>query len=196
MIKSKKELKQYIEADLKALNCYPLTLKMRVGGRLSPSIFRFQIMMRKLEYDANVSGKNGIRKAIFWLKYKRYERYGTKLGFTIPINVFGPGLCLCHIGTVIINREAKVGANARVHAGVNIGNSALLGENWVPDNVPVIGDHVYIGPGAKLYGKIKIGDDVAIGANAVVNKDVADHVTVAGVPATVISEKGATHPCY
>jgi serine O-acetyltransferase len=149
MIKSKKELKQYIEADLKALNCYPLTLKMRVGGRLSPSIFRFQIMMRKLEYDANVRGKNGIRKAIFWLKYKRYERYGTKLGFTIPINVFGPGLCLCHIG-----------------------------------------------PGVKLYGKIKIGDDVAIGANAVVNKDVADHVTVAGVPATVISEKGATHPCY
>lgn len=50
---------------------------------------------------------------------------------------------------------------------------------------------MYIGPGAKLFGKIHIGDNVAIGANAVVNKDVPSNVTVAGVPAKIISNKGS-----
>ena len=114
-----------------------------------------------------------------------------KLGFSISINVLGPGLCIMHTGTIVINENAKIGANARIHVGVSIGNSSPLGETWVPDNVPVIGDNVYIGPGAKLFGKIKIGNDVAIGANAVVTKDVKDHVTVAGVPAKVINSRGS-----
>ena len=125
------------------------------------------------------------------LQYQRYIRYGFKLGFTIPLNVFGPGLCLGHAGTIIVNDYAKVGSNCRIQAGVNIGNSAPLGENWVPNNTPTIGNNVYIGPGAKLYGKITIGDNAAIGANAVVNKDVPSGVTVAGVPAKVISHNSS-----
>lgn len=110
-------------------------------------------------------------------------------GVQVPINVCGPGLCICHKGTLIINSGTSIGSNARIHAGVNIGNSAPLGKNWVPDNVPTIGNNVYIGPGAKLFGKINIGDNVAIGANAVVNKDIEPDVTVAGVPAKIISRK-------
>ena len=47
-------------------------------------------------------------------------------------------------------------------------------------------------PGAlgERFPKIKIGDNVAIGANAVVNKDFGDNVTIAGVPAKVVSKKG------
>lgn len=56
--------------------------------------------------------------------------------------------------------------------------------------VPIIGDNCFIGPGAKVFGKIKIGNNVAIGANAVVNKDVPSNVTVAGVPAKIINEVG------
>lgn len=123
------------------------------------------------------------------IKEIRFKRYGLRLGFTIPVNVFGPGLCLCHTGTIIVNDACKIGSNARIHAGVNIGNSSAFGEGWVPDNVPQIGNNVYIGPGAKLFGRIKIGDNVAIGANAVVNKDVPDNVTVAGVPAKIINYK-------
>lgn len=55
---------------------------------------------------------------------------------------------------------------------------------------PTIGNNCYIGPGAKIFGKIKIGDNVAIGANAVVNKDFPDGVTIAGVPAKIVSNKG------
>lgn len=62
-----------------------------------------------------------------------------------------------------------------------------MGENG---KAPTIGDNCFIGPGAKLFGDIKIGDNVAIGANAVVNKDFGDNVTIAGVPAKVESKKG------
>lgn len=57
--------------------------------------------------------------------------------------------------------------------------------------VPQIGDYVYIGPGVKLYGKIQLGNHVAIGANAVVNKSFQDNVTIAGIPAKIISNKGS-----
>ena len=57
--------------------------------------------------------------------------------------------------------------------------------------VPTIGSRVYIGPGAKIIGNIQIGNNVAIGANAVVTKDVPDNAVVAGIPARIISMDGA-----
>lgn len=191
MITSKEEMKYYIECDLKSLGLYPLSFKNRCEGIMNPSIWKFQVKLRKLEYLANCKKNNIFQKIIFWIKYQRFIGYGLKLGFTIPLNVFGPGLCLGHAGTIIVNDHVRVGSNCRIQAGVNIGNSSSLGDNWAPDNTPTIGNNVYIGPGAKLFGKINIGDNVAIGANAVVNKDVPCGVTVAGVPARIISEKGS-----
>lgn len=191
MIQSKSELTAYIKKDLQALGCYPVSLKLRIASIFTPCIWKFQIKLKKLEYAANCKKNNIIQKAIFYIRYQRFINYGLKLGFSVPLNVFGAGLCLCHAGTIVINPHTRAGVNCRIHAGVNIGNSSQLGENWVPDNVPTIGDNVYIGPGAKLFGKIHIGDNVAIGANAVVNKDVPSNVTVAGVPAKIISNKGS-----
>ncbi len=193
MILDKQDMKQYIDSDLKALGCYPLTVKRRLGGVFCPTIWKYEIKMRKLEYLFNCRNKTAIQKIHYKIKNLLYKRYGLKLGFSIPINVFEPGLCLAHAGTIIINPNCRIGKNARTHAGVNIGNSSQLGENWVPDNVPMIGDNVYIGPGAKLFGRITIGNDVRIGANAVVNRNVPDHVTVAGVPAVIVSNKGSDH---
>ena len=77
--------------------------------------------------------------------------------------------------------------------GVNVGTSAGLDVNghFNNTNAPTFGNNVYIGPGAKIFGKITIGDNVAIGANAVVNKDVPSNVTVGGIPARIISNKGS-----
>jgi serine O-acetyltransferase len=50
---------------------------------------------------------------------------------------------------------------------------------------PVIGNNVDIGSGAKLLGRIRIGDNVLIGANAVVVRDVPDNSIAVGVPAIV-----------
>ena len=87
---------------------------------------------------------------------------------------------------ITINGNAKIGEFCKIHVGVNIGADAReKGES------PIIGNHVYIAPGAKIFGKIQIGDYVAIGANAVVNKSFPmSHVTIAGIPAKIINEKG------
>jgi serine O-acetyltransferase len=55
---------------------------------------------------------------------------------------------------------------------------------------PTIGNRVDIGAGAKLLGPIQIGDDVAIGANAVVIKDVPPNSIAVGVPAKIIPVQG------
>jgi serine O-acetyltransferase len=111
---------------------------------------------------------------------------GIKLGFTIPPNVFGPGLSIAHPGTIVVNPDARIGANCRLHVCVNIGTQA--GEHSA---VPALGDNCYIGPGAKLFGSINIGNNVVIAANAVVNKNFPDNVTIGGVPAKVISQKSS-----
>lgn len=89
-----------------------------------------------------------------------------KLGYSIPINVFGPGLSLPHYGTIVVNPGAKIGRNCRIHVGVNIGAHH--------DRAPQIGDNVYIGPGAIIFGGIEIADNVSVGANATVNKSIVE----------------------
>jgi serine O-acetyltransferase len=111
-----------------------------------------------------------------------FHKYSVKLGFSIPLNVFGPGLSIAHYGTIVVSDAAKVGKNCRIHEGVNIG--ATNGSFKAPE----IGDNVFIGTGAKIIGDITIADDVAIGANAVVVKSILEKgVTYGGVPAKKIS---------
>jgi serine O-acetyltransferase len=85
-----------------------------------------------------------------------------------------------------VNGNSKIGENCRIHVGVNIGTEAGYG-----DRAPTIGNNCYIAPGAKIFGKIVIGDNNVIGANAVVNKSFEQSgVSIAGVPAKIISYKG------
>ena len=60
------------------------------------------------------------------------------------------------------------------------------------EGCPTIGDNVYIGPGAKLFGRISIGDNAAIGANAVVTGDMPDSAVAVGVPAKAVSSSGSS----
>lgn len=94
------------------------------------------------------------------------------------MNCFGKGLSISHIGTIVVNHEARIGENCRLHVCVNIGTGS-----------PQIGNNVYIGPGAKIFGRIKIADSIKIGANAVVNKDfLIKGKTIVGVPAKYTEE--------
>lgn len=106
------------------------------------------------------------------------------MGFSIPVNSFSYGLSIPHYGTIIVNPNAKIGSFCRLHAGVNIGASAGRPE------APQIGDNVYIGPGAILFGNIKIANNVTVGANATVNKDcLEENVVIAGSPAHVVKRE-------
>ena len=186
MITSRAQMREYIKADQKSLG--GIGTKQVIKSLFVPSIWKFEKKMRQCEYWMNRHDLLG--RIIFEFKMMFYQRYGYKLGFEIGLNVFGPGLCLCHCGNIVVSNKSRFGCNARIHAGVNIGNFSRKAEE--DDNMaPTFGDNVYIGPGAKVFGKISIGNDVAIGANAVVTKDIPDHVTVVGIPARIINNRGS-----
>lgn len=109
-------------------------------------------------------------------------------GIDIPNRTeIGSGFYIGHFGGIIINGGAKFGKNCNISQGVTVGVGGR-GENR---GCPIIGDRVFIGPGAKIFGKIKIGNDVAIGANAVVTKDLPDYAVAVGIPAKIISYEGS-----
>ncbi len=180
MIKNKNDLKFYLDADKFVLN----RSKKRPG--ISDKVWRFQILLRKVEYYKNTN-QNMFHKFLFKIYQFRKNRLGFQLGFDIPPNVFGAGLKINHFGSIVINRSAKVGMWCDIHQGVNIGsNNSKDGR----DLVPKIGNNVWIGPGAIIFGDIMIGDEVQIAANSVVNKNTEANVTVGGMPAKVLSESG------
>jgi serine O-acetyltransferase len=114
------------------------------------------------------------------------------LGFSLGPNIFGPGLAIVHYGLLILDPTTRIGKNCRIHMGVHIGGAAKFVEpGSESEHSPRIGDNVYIGPGVKIYGPIKIGNNCVIGANSVVTKSFeADGLTIAGVPAKIIRTNG------
>ena len=92
----------------------------------------------------------------------------------------GNNLTIDHFGGIIISGFARLGNDCRIRDGV------VIGLRRVDDKrAPLIGDNVDIGSGAKLLGAIRIGNNVLIGANAVVLCDVPDDSVAVGVPANV-----------
>ena len=84
---------------------------------------------------------------------------------------------------VVIGETAEIGDDCTLYHGVTLG-----GTSWEKGKRhPTLGCDVVIGAGAKVLGPIRIGDDVRIGSNAVVLKDVPDGATVVGVPGRVVS---------
>lgn len=109
-------------------------------------------------------------------------------GIDLPKEMhIGPGLYISHKGSIVLHPFVSIGENCTLSHEVTIGEGGR-GEKrgW-----PKIGDRVYIAPGAKVFGAITIGHDVAIGANAVVNKSFGNMAVVAGIPAKVLSYRGA-----
>lgn len=89
-----------------------------------------------------------------------------------------------HFSDIIISGDTVIGDDVIVRNGVTIG---LKRTN--ERGSPVIGNRVDIGAGAKILGNITIGDDVVIGANAVVLKDVPNNSLAVGVPARILARK-------
>ena len=92
------------------------------------------------------------------------------------------------MGNIIVSHHSKIGDYCSIHQGVTCGGAGRR-DNY---GGPKIGDKVYIAAGAKIIGKINIGNDVMIGANSVVVKNVKDKETVAGVPAKHINFQGSS----
>ena len=111
-----------------------------------------------------------------------------KLGISIHSSTqIGSGFYIGHFGGIFVSQKSVIGKNCNISQGVVIGR-ANRGKN---QGVPTLGDNAYVAPGVKIFGAVKIGNNVAIGANCVVTKDIPDNSVVVGIPGKVISQEGA-----
>lgn len=125
-------------------------------------------------------------RAPFSLVYKlMFKVVQILTGIELPCEAnIGKRFRIDHFGGIIISGDAVLGDDVVVRNGVTIG----LRRTGVRGS-PVIGNRVDIGAGAKILGPITIGDDVAIGANAVVLKDVPANSIAIGIPARIIPRR-------
>jgi serine O-acetyltransferase len=154
MIRNKKDYIYYRERDLQANQLQ----KVSFYDYWWRDTLRFQLRLRKIAYLHNVKKNIFIARIRLFLLEIINHRLAIKLGFPIPENVFGTGMCLVHYGTIVVNANAKIGANGRIHPSASIGDY-----NGIP----------------------------TIGANAVVNSDIPDNVSVGGIPTKIISNKSS-----
>lgn len=179
MIKTKADLKEYLLKDKFALG----KKKRKCPLPFVDDVWKFEIFLRKHEYYLNTK-KNKLLLAYYAF---RHYKQGVKLGFSVPCNTCGAGLRINHHGYIVVNHKARIGEFCDIHQGVNIGAGT-------DGSVPTIGNNVWIGPGAKLYGNIHIADEIMIGANSVVTKTFdTPKITIAGVPAKVLKNQGNTY---
>ena len=141
---------------------------------------KHQVILRKTEYYMNTGHK--LMACIYKVRLNRIQN---RYALHIPTNTCGKGLKIMHVGPVLINGNATVGKDCVFHI-----NTALVA-GGTNDGVPYLEDGVIVGIGAVLMGNIQVRRNVAIGANAVVNKSVdEENIAVAGVPAKKVSNGG------
>ena len=120
-----------------------------------------------------------LRKLFSLIYHVAYKFMQVITGIELPCEAtLGKNFIIDHFGGIIISGYAKFGDNCRIRDGVVVGLKRIDQKY-----APVIGNNVDIGSGAKLLGRIKIGNNVLIGANAVVICDVPDNSIAVGVPA-------------
>jgi serine O-acetyltransferase len=114
------------------------------------------------------------------------QRYHVRGKWGIDINPeaqIGPGFCIWHYGGIFVAGDVIVGKNFTITHDITLGYSQAKNIQ----GFPVIGDNVFIAPGAKIAGSIRVGNNVKIGANAVVEKNVPDNAVVQIRPMLVVT---------
>jgi len=147
--------------------------------------FRYAVLLRLYSWSRNRQWCSfGVRQFLVLLLYHYSIRFGIDVSRDARI---GSGFYIGHFGGIFVPGSAVIGNNCNLShdvtfAEVNRGDRA---------GSAIVGNNVYIAPGAKIIGRVQIGNEAAIGANAVVVNDVAAHTTVGGIPARPISDRGS-----
>lgn len=179
-IQTRKQLREWLDYE-KARYPQESYLKYLLQTNENSLIWKHQKLLRTTEYHINANHK--LRAKLCRLRLNRLQM---KHAMHIPPNVCGKGLKVMHVGPILMNENVRVGENCRFHI-----NTALVA-GGTSNSVPTLGNDIVLGIGAVVLGGVKIADGVAIGANAVVNKDVLEtNIAVAGIPARKISNNGS-----
>ena len=148
--------------------------------------FRYTVIMRLCAYlRAQKFSRYGLYHLFLWIHRRMQVKYAAYIEFSASI---GPGLYLGHLCFVVTNTRCVIGENCTLSHGVTIGQTNQRSKT---PGVPIIGDRVYLGCGAKILGGIKIGNDAVVAPNAVVVSDVPAGAVVGGIPARVLSMGGS-----
>ncbi|HEX8612561.1 MAG TPA: serine acetyltransferase [Telluria sp.] len=152
--------------------------------RLVPG-FRFLFWLR---LAAATRTSSLLWKPVYVAARVMHKHYTFKFGISIPFDTrIGPGFYIGHFGGIVVNSQAVIGRNCNISQGITIGQ-LNRGER---KGVPTLGDNIYVGPGAVIVGAVTIANGCAIGANAVVTRDLGENSVAVGIPAKVISTQGS-----
>lgn len=121
----------------------------------------------------------------------KHNQYLTGIQIRLETRV-GGGLRFQHFSSIVINEASVIGHHCLIFQGVTIGAAS--------SGIPQIGNYVILASGCKVIGGVHIGDNVIIGANAVVTHDIPANSIAVGIPAKVIgkndSKKMADYYCH
>ena len=182
MIQSKEDLRAYLKADREVYGKRNNLFVKWLTRSDEYYIRAFMVVLRHYEYYLNKrrSILDLIPYLFYWWNYRRLK---LKSQLFIMPNTVGSGFYPVHAGFVRLGKYVRIGKNCTVLPMV------LIGKRQPGDCKIEIGDNCYIGSGTTILGPITIGNNVTIGAGAVVNQDIPDNAVVAGVPAKVIKMK-------
>ncbi|WP_204112834.1 serine acetyltransferase [Shimia biformata] len=137
------------------------------GPKLIRAIRRYQAARAKGTLIGRLASK-------YWVVVHRFWSVVTQSEIHLNMEIAG-GLRLPHPTGIILHPDAQIGVNCMIFHQVTLSDAVI------------VGGHVDFGAGAKVLGPLTIGDNARVGANAVVTRDVAPGLTVAGTPARVIA---------
>ena len=150
---------------------------------------RKRLIEEDIDHYKEVTGISGNYVGVMYYRLGRAYVLVNILKFLVPpmptLYIYTPsiggGLFIQH-GFATIICAKSIGRHCHINQQVTIGYKGAL--------APVLGDNVTVTCGAKILGGVKVEDNVVIGANAVVVKDVPANTIVAGVPAYIIRKNG------
>ncbi len=170
-------LRYFITRDFERIN-RKITVKKVLKSLIKEPGFKFIFWLRITRFFYLKSSK-----VLFVISNIILKHYGYKFGFDISHKTkILPGFAIGHWGYIVIGVETVIGSNCFVRPGVVLGRKSVIN-----GGTQIIGDNVEFGAGSKCIGDIIIGNNVMIGANAVVTHNVPDNCTVGGIPAKIIS---------
>lgn len=164
-------LKEYISSDYKRCDIPKVTFGV---------LFKFFVLhphpglkfMTIFRLTQHYRRKNRVLFYFFFLWLRRLKvKYGFDISYRTQI---GKGFYIGHFGSIVIHGDAVIGENCNISQGMTIGVSNY-GKKI---GVPTIGNNVFIGPNAGIFGNINVGNNVTIGANSVVTENIPDGSTV------------------
>ena len=187
MITNRKEYIRYLKADEAAFKVSTAgiinTLRFQAGLFFFVEkyiLLHYTKLLRKVEWLHYRKNDSLFRKFQYLYALRHYRKMSVRQQISIPLHTTGEGLCILHLGPIIVNSGACLGRFCTLQPGVVIGQKSNSTE------VPLIGNHVYFCPGAIVIGKVSIGDYAIIAPNSVVIHNVAPYDTVSGIPAKTI----------